>query len=155
MLHSRAPLAAVLVSLALLASGCALFRPSHAPPPSPPASPAPPPLAPAAGSDAILLTIFLRHDQSKTLEEINTHLERTGFHRQFPPEGCQVVSWYVMMGIGQVVTLRVPPDKLRAVNLAIERSAWGAFHTEFYPTYDFVPVWKDLRTRALSPEPAH
>ncbi|WNG56349.1 hypothetical protein F0U59_17455 [Archangium gephyra] len=64
MLHSRAPLAAALVSLALLASGCALFRPSHAPPPPPPASPAPPPLAPAAGSDAILLTIFLRHDQS-------------------------------------------------------------------------------------------
>lgn len=34
-------------------------------------------------------------------------------------------------------------------------AAWGAFHTEFYPTYDFVPVWKDLRTRALSQEPAH
>lgn len=34
-------------------------------------------------------------------------------------------------------------------------AAWGAFHTEFYPTYDFVPVWKDLRTRALAPEPAH
>ncbi|HYO71387.1 MAG TPA: hypothetical protein VEU33_35440, partial [Archangium sp.] len=58
---SRAPLAAVLVSLALLASGCALLRPNPAPPPEPPAAPAPPPLAPAAaaGSDAILLTIFL------------------------------------------------------------------------------------------------
>ncbi|MCY1080002.1 hypothetical protein [Archangium lansingense] len=154
MSHSRAPLAAALV---LLASGCAMLRPSHPTPPGPSATPAPPPVAPAAaaGSDAFLLTIFLRHDQSKTLEEINAHLDRTGFHRQFPPEGCQVVSWYVMMGIGQVVTLRVPPDKLRSVNLAIERAAWGAFHTEFYPTYDFIPVWKDIRTRALSPEPAH
>jgi hypothetical protein len=154
MVPSRAPLAAMLASLALLASGCALLRPGHAPPPEPPAAPATPP--PAAGSDAILLTIFLRHDQSKTLDEINAHLERTGFYRQFPPEGTQVVSWYVMMGIGQVVTLRVPPDKLRTVNRTIERSAWGAFHTEFYPTYDFVPIWqKELRPQAPSPAPSH
>jgi hypothetical protein len=30
-----------------------------------------------------------------------------------------VVSWYVMMGIGQVVTLKLAADQLRAVNLAI------------------------------------
>ena len=92
--------------------------------------------------DAILLTIFLRHDQSKTLAEINQHLDKTGFWKKFPPEGTEVVSWYVMMGIGQVVTLRVPPDKLRAVNLAIEQNAWGAYRSEFYPTYDFKPVWQ-------------
>ena len=45
-----------------------------------------------------------------------------------------------MMGIGQVVTLRFPAEKLREVNLAIEQSAWGAFRTEFYPTYDFRAV---------------
>jgi hypothetical protein len=92
--------------------------------------------------EASLLTIFLKHDQSKTLAEINGHLEKTGFWKKFPPEGTEVVSWYVMMGIGQVVTLKVPPDKLRAVNLAIEQSAWGAFKTEFYATYDFRPVWE-------------
>jgi hypothetical protein len=92
--------------------------------------------------DAILLTIFLRHDQSKTLAEINQHLDKTGFWKKFPPEGTEVVSWYVMMGIGQVVTLRVPPDKLRAVNLSLEQNAWGAYRTEFYPTYDFKPVWQ-------------
>ncbi len=54
--------------------------------------------------DTILLTIFLRHDQSKTLAEINEHLDKTGFWKKFPPEGTEVVSWYVMMGIGQVVT---------------------------------------------------
>jgi uncharacterized protein with GYD domain len=100
--------------------------------------------APAAEPrpDAGLLTIFLKHDQTKTLAEINAHLEKTGFWKKFPPAGTEVVSWYVMMGIGQVVTLRVPPDKLRAVNLAIEQNAWGAFRTEFYPTYDFRPVWE-------------
>ena len=50
-----------------------------------------------------------------------------------------------MMGIGQVVTLRVPPQRLREVNVAIEKMAWGSFQTEFYPTYDFVPVWEGLR----------
>jgi hypothetical protein len=92
--------------------------------------------------DAILLTIFLKHDQSKTLAEINQHLDKTGYWKKFPPEGTEVVSWYVMMGIGQVVTLRVPPDKLRAVNLSLEQNAWGAYRTEFYPTYDFRPVWE-------------
>ncbi len=91
---------------------------------------------------SILLTIFLKHDQSKTLEEINNHLAKTGFWKEFPPEGTEVVSWYVMMGIGQVVTLRVPAEKLRDVNLAIEKRAWGAFRTEFYATYDFRPVWE-------------
>jgi len=90
---------------------------------------------------AILLTIFMKHDQSKTLAEINGHLDRTGFWKKFPPDGVEVVSWYVMMGIGQVVTLKLPPEKLRAVNLVFEENAWGAFRTEFYATYDFRPVW--------------
>ncbi len=51
------------------------------------------------------------------------------------------------MGIGQVVTLRVPGHRLRDVNLAIEQSAWGAFETEFYPTYDFRPVWEQIKAR--------
>jgi len=95
--------------------------------------------------DTILLTIFLRHDQSKTLGEINAQLDKTGYWKKFPPEGTEVVSWYVMMGIGQVVTLRVPPDKLRAVNLAIEQNAWGAYRSEFYPTYDYKPIWEAER----------
>jgi len=84
-----------------------------------------------------LLTIFLRHDQSKTLGEINQHLRQTGFFRRFPPAGVEVVSWYVMMGIGQVVTLKVPPDRLRELNRILEETAWGGFTTEFYPTYDY------------------
>ena len=93
----------------------------------------------------MLLTIFLRHDQSKTLEEIGEHLDQTGFWQKFPPEGVEVASWYVMMGIGQVVTLRVPPARLRELNVAIESKAWKPFRTEFYPTYDFLPIQKKLR----------
>jgi len=100
-------------------------------------------------NDEILLTIFLKHNQEMTLDEIGEHLDRTGFWKKFPPEGIEVASWYVMMGIGQVVTLRVPAERLREVNVSIENNAWGAFKTEFYATYDFEPVWKSLREKAL------
>ncbi len=72
-------------------------------------------------------------------------LRKNGFYKNFPPAGVKVVSWYVMMGLGQVVTLRVPAEKLRDVNLAVERGAWGAFRTEFYATYDYKPVWEEER----------
>ena len=48
------------------------------------------------------------------------------------------------MGIGQIVTLRLPPHLLNVVNVEIERCAWGAFSTEFFPTYDFIPVRERL-----------
>ena len=102
----------------------------------------------AQDSNAILLTIFLRHDQSKTLDEINDHLRQTGYYAKFPPEGVEVVSWYVMMGVGQVVTLRVPPDRLREVNRVIEETAWGGYRTEFYPTYDYKQLAEQERKQA-------
>jgi hypothetical protein len=54
------------------------------------------------------------------------------------------------MGIGQVVTLEMPPEKVREVNLMIEQKAWGAFKTEFYPTYDFLPVLEKKRAAAAA-----
>jgi hypothetical protein len=92
-----------------------------------------------------LLTIFLKHDQGKTLDEIQKKLNETGFYKNFPPAGTEVESWKVVMGIGQVITLRVPPSKLRDVNVALEKMAWGSFRTEFYPSYDFLPIYKSYR----------
>jgi hypothetical protein len=99
----------------------------------------------AQASDEILLAILLKHQKDKNLAAISAKLDATGFWSRFPPAGCSVLSWYVMMGIGQVVTLRVPAGKLRDVNLAIEQTAWGAFDTEFYATYDFVPVREHIK----------
>jgi hypothetical protein len=109
----------------------------------PVAAQAPPAISTAATPQdgSFLLTIFLRHDQSKTVDQINDHLRQTGWYDKFPPEGVEIVSWYVMMGIGQVVILRVPTEKLRETNRVVEQTAWGGYHTEFYPTYDFKPVW--------------
>jgi hypothetical protein len=95
------------------------------------------PTATPAGDGTFLLTVFLKHDQSKTLPEINKELAKQGFYKAFPPPGVEVVSWYVMMGIGQVVTLRVPANRLREVNRVLEETAWGGYRTEFYPTYDY------------------
>jgi len=86
--------------------------------------------------DTMLLTVFLKHDQSMNNVERRALLEKSGFNEMFPPEGVEIVDHYVMMGIGQVIVLRFPPDHLRRVNIAIERGAWGAYQTEFYVTYD-------------------
>jgi hypothetical protein len=102
--------------------------------------------------DSVLLTIFLRHDQTMNLTEQQAKLATTGFWKSFPPEGIEIVSWYVVMGIGQVVTLRVPPVRLREVNVAIEKTAWGAFRTEFYPTYDFREIYQGFRDNAVAGE---
>jgi hypothetical protein len=95
--------------------------------------------APTA-DNAVMLTIFLKHDQSRPLGELNAQLEKQGYYKAFPPPGIEVVSWYVMMGIGQVVTLRLPASRLREVNRIFETTAWGGYRTEFYPTYDYKAV---------------
>lgn len=96
--------------------------------------------AEATPDNAILLTIFLKHDQSRPLGDLNAQLARQGFYKAFPPLGVEVVSWYVMMGIGQVVTLRLPASRLREINRVLEDTAWGAYRTEFYPTYDYKAI---------------
>lgn len=95
--------------------------------------------APTA-DNAVMLTVFFKHDQSRPLNELNAQLDKQGFHKAFPPPGIEVVSWYVMMGIGQVITLRLPASRLREVNRVIEDTAWGSYRTEFYPTYDYKAV---------------
>ena len=95
--------------------------------------------APTA-DNAVMLTIFLKHDQSRPLSELNAQLDRQGYYKAFPPAGVEVVSWYVMMGIGQVVTLRLPASRLREVNRIFENTAWGSYRTEFYPTYDYKAI---------------
>jgi hypothetical protein len=136
-----------LVAVAAMAGVLALSSGARAqtaatPTPAPAPAPAPAPTENAAptADNALLLTIFMKHDQSRPLGELNAQLEKQGFYKAFPPAGIEVVSWYVMMGIGQVVTLRLPASRLREVNRIFETSAWGSYHTEFYPTYDYKAI---------------
>lgn len=94
-------------------------------------------------ADSVMITVFLKHQQDKNLDSLQSIQAKNNFWQRFPIKESRVVSWYVMMGIGQVITLKLPADKLRALNLSVEKGAWGAFNTEFYPTYDFEPVWRE------------
>ncbi|GAN51415.1 hypotheticalprotein [Methylobacterium sp. ME121] len=124
-----APLAA-----ALLLLGPAGQAVAQTAPPPPPGS------AAATADNAVLLTVFLRHDQSRPLAELNAQLAKQGFYKAFPPPGIEVVSWNVVMGIGQIIVLRLPASRLREVNRVLEDTAWGAYRTEFFPTYDYRAV---------------
>jgi hypothetical protein len=124
--------AAIVVALAFVSSASA--QPAPVPPSTPTNAAAP------TADNAVMLTVFFKHDQSRPLSELNAQLDRQGFYKAFPPEGVEVVSWYVMMGIGQVVTLRLPASRLREVNRILENTAWGSYRTEFYPTYDYKPT---------------
>jgi hypothetical protein len=125
------------------ALACALMLSSAAaaqPTPAPATTPTPAENAAPTADNAVMLTVFLKHDQSRPLSELNAQLQRQGYYKAFPPDGVEVVSWYVMMGIGQVVTLRLPASRLREVNRILENAAWGSYRTEFYPTYDYKAI---------------
>jgi hypothetical protein len=99
-----------------------------------------------AVDNRVMLTVLLHHDQSKTLDEIMGHLKRTGFYRDFPPEGSELVSWVVAMSFGFIIHLKVGPDKVRALNRYMEQKAWGAFRYQVFPSYDFGPIAANLKT---------
>lgn len=95
--------------------------------------------------ERVLLTVLLHHDQTKTLDEIMAHLKKTGFYRDFPPEGSELVSWTVAMSYGFIILVRVEPGALRNLNRFMEQKAWGAFRYEVFPSYDFAPIAAQLK----------
>lgn len=95
-----------------------------------------------------MLTVFLRRGETKTVDETNEHLRQTDQYDKFPLPGVDVVAWLVMIGVGQVVIVRFPPDRLRDTNRVIEAAAWGGFRTEFYPTYDCRRLWAEAKSQA-------
>jgi hypothetical protein len=111
------PLTAVAALAGLLAFATGANAQTTAPAAAPTESAAPTP------DNAVMLTIFLKHDQSRPLGELNAQLAKQGYYKAFPPPGVEVVSWYVMMGIGQVVTIRLPASRLREVNRIFEGTA--------------------------------
>lgn len=98
-----------------------------------------------ASDQRVLLTVILHHDQTMTLDEIAEHLKMTGFYRDFPPEGTELVSWVVAMSYGYIMQLSVEPGKIRNLNLFMEQKAWGAFQYEVYPSYDFKEIAAKLK----------
>jgi hypothetical protein len=105
--------------------------------------------AAATPDNAIMITVFLKHDQSRPLSELNAQLQKQGFYKAFPPAGMEVVSWNIVMGIGQVIVVRLPASRLRELNRVLEDTAWGSYRTEFFPTYDYKAVGLGNHEKAL------
>ena len=105
------------------------------------------PSSPSADAEPVLITLILKHHAGLVLDDIQLRLKASQWWERFPIQGTRVVSWTVAMGLGQIVTLQVPPHLLGQLNLELERSAWGVFKVEVYPSYDFVPVRERIKER--------
>jgi hypothetical protein len=79
---ARSGVVATILILTALASGASAQT----------GAPPPPGSAEATADNAVLLTIFLKHDQSRALGELNAQLARQGFYKAFPPPGIEVVN---------------------------------------------------------------
>ena len=101
----------------------------------------------ASDSERVMLTIFLKHTQHLTLDEMGANLRKNGFFKNFPPEGVEVRSWYQLMSFGHVVTLMVPPAMVREVNRALESGSYTTFKSEVYAGYDFWPVIQAIKAQ--------
>ena len=141
MKQSSSPLHRIVLAAALLLGGPSAFAQTTAAPVAGTAT--------ATPDNAILLTVFLKHDQARPLSELNAQLAKQNFYKAFPPEGIEVVSWNVVMGIGQIIVLRLPATRIREINRVLEDTAWGPYRTEFFPTYDYKAVGMAEHEKAI------
>ncbi len=94
-------------------------------------------------ADSVQVTLILKHQQNKNLTEIRRKLESNGFWDLFPPKEARILSWNIVMGLGQVITIQLPATAVRSLHLAIQNGAWGAYDTEIYMSYNYLDIWKD------------
>ena len=98
-------------------------------------------------TDSILVTVILKYQQDKNFIELRRLLESQGFWDLFPIAEARVVSWNIAIGLGHIVTLKMPAGSVRRLNLAIQNGAWGAFASEVYISYEYMPLWQDYIER--------
>ncbi len=96
---------------------------------------------PYKANDSVMVTAILRHLQENPVDSIQTRVMKQKFYQKLNRSHARIVSWNVVMGIGQIITLRFKPEHMREVNQVFESGAWGGFKTEFYPSYDFLPIY--------------
>ncbi|PZP40064.1 MAG: hypothetical protein DI598_19550, partial [Pseudopedobacter saltans] len=82
-------------------------------------------------NDSMMMTVFLKHIQDAPVDSIQARVMRQGFYDKLNKVHTRILSWNVVMGIGQIITLKFKPQYIRQVNQVFEGGAWGGFHTEF------------------------
>lgn len=68
--------------------------------------------APMRGDGMVLVSIFLRPDEAATGPQLAARLMQEGLLKAVPTDSLRIESWYAMPGLGQFVTLRLPPAAL-------------------------------------------
>lgn len=101
-------------------------------------------------NDSITMTVIMRHQQTNPVDSIQGKVMKQSFYKKLNSSHSKILSWNVVMGIGQIVTLKFRPQYLREINQVFESGAWGGFNTEFYPTYDFLPVYPKMLEKEKS-----
>jgi hypothetical protein len=94
-------------------------------------------------TDSLSVTVILKYQQDHTFAELRRQLEANGFWEAFPPADSRVVSWNVAVGLGHIVTLKMPATGVRRLYLSLANGAWGAFNSEVFMTYDYMSIWQD------------
>ena len=97
---------------------------------------------------ATLLTLVLHQDKEQSVAQFKTQLENNGFQETFPPAGVEIVSWTGVLGLGHVITLRLPTYLVPDVRQAVDACEWGKIEPKLYSSYDFEPFWHDLGGQA-------
>lgn len=93
---------------------------------------------------ATLVTLVLHQKKGQSLVAFKEQIEENGFREAFPPEGVEVVSWTGALGLGHVITLRLPTYKIPDVRAVVEGRKWGEIKPKLYSSYDFQPFWQDM-----------
>lgn len=101
-------------------------------------------------NDSITMTVIMRHQQTNPVDSIQGKVMKQSFYKKLNSSHSKILSWNVVMGIGQIVTLKFKRQYLREINQVFESGAWGGFNTEFYPTYDFLPVYPKMLEKEKS-----
>lgn len=96
---------------------------------------------PYKANDSVMVTVVMKHLQENPVDSIQARVMKQKFYQKLNKSHARILSWNVVMGIGQIITLRFKPEYTREVNQVFESGAWGGFKTEFYPSYDFLPIY--------------
>ena len=92
-------------------------------------------------------TLYLRADQPRAMAELNRQLRSPGASGDVLAPGVEVISWYVLMGIGQIVTLRLKRPSPHGLMPLSEANRGPLFRTDACEAFDFGALYAQMQGR--------
>jgi hypothetical protein len=98
--------------------------------PAPNSTEAKPPL-----KQSSLLTLIIHEELSKE-KALIPMLSKDKLRSKFERYGAEIISWRVALGLGEIITVRVPAGELRTVHRDVAALQSGSLQIGYYPTYE-------------------